>query len=114
MNALSPEQKLLIADLPGAEIVANGLADAAAGRVTPNACLVFIAGPRLRTAGLLDMAAVPAPITEAELRLYDLLCEQQGDAYSKYNSLLRRLVSFERALDHRLTARRASLRCEQV
>ena len=106
--ALSSEQQLLIAELPGADLVAEGLKDALAGRVTPNACLVFIAGPRLRGAGLLDMAAVPARIADAELKLYDLLCQQPGDAYGTYNSLLRRLVSFERALDHRLTAQRKS------
>jgi hypothetical protein len=103
MNTLSPEQQLLIAGLPGADLVANGLADAAAGRVTRDACLVSIAGPRLRSAKLLSESH--ATIPEAELTLYDLLCEQTGDAYSTYNSLLRRLVSFERALDHRLTAR---------
>lgn len=103
---LSSEQQLLIADLPGAELVVEGLEDVAAGRVTPNACLVFIASPRLRAAGLLDLEVVPTRIVDAELQLYDLLCEQSGDAYGAYNSLLRRLVSFERALDHRLTARR--------
>ena len=107
--ALSSENHLLIADLPGADLVVEGLKDAAAGRVTPNACLVFIASPRLRAAGLLDMEALPIRILDAELKLYDLLCEEPGDAYGAYNSLLRRLVSFERALDHRLTAQRKAV-----
>ncbi len=106
MNTLTPEQQILIADLPGADLVAGGLVDAAAGRITPNACLVSIASPRLREAELLGGTHTTIP--EAELKLYDLLCEQSADAYSAYNSLLRRLVSFERALDHRLTANRKS------
>jgi hypothetical protein len=37
-------------------------------------------------------------IDDPELRLYNLLAERYGDAaHSKYNALLRRLVSFERA-----------------
>jgi len=35
------------------------------------------------------------------LQLYRLLRQQGGDAYSRYNALLRELVSFESALDHR-------------
>jgi hypothetical protein len=38
---------------------------------------------------------------EPEIRLYRLLRGQGGDAYSKYNTLLRELASFESALDHR-------------
>lgn len=39
---------------------------------------------------------------DPELRLYRLLCREEGrGAYSRYNSLLRRLVSFERALEQR-------------
>jgi hypothetical protein len=41
---------------------------------------------------------VPA---DAELELYRMLCQAGGDAYSRYNALLRRLVSFEQALDRR-------------
>jgi hypothetical protein len=38
---------------------------------------------------------------EAELELYDLLMREGGDAYSRYNALLRELVSFENALNRR-------------
>lgn len=36
----------------------------------------------------------------AELDLYELLGQEEGDPYSRYNALLRELVSFERALDY--------------
>lgn len=91
---LSTEQ---LAGLPGEELVRKGLDDVNASRVTAEACLVSIASPRLRQRGLLREDAVLVP--EAELTLYRLLGDRGGDAYSHYNSLLRRLVSFEHALD---------------
>jgi hypothetical protein len=49
----------------------------------------------LRRAGL----SLPAPFPMPEQRLYDLLSQQYGDAaHSRYNALIRRLVSYERAL----------------
>jgi hypothetical protein len=42
---------------------------------------------------------VPNPIPSPELRLYALLTESDGDAaHGRYDALVRRLVSFERAL----------------
>ena len=93
-----------IEDLPGAELVTAGLADVAAGRETIPACLVWIALPRLRRAGLLSGSHTP-PIKEPELTLYRLLRNEGDAAFGHYNSLLRRLVSFERALDQRARKR---------
>ncbi|MDD5200161.1 MAG: hypothetical protein PHC88_10210 [Terrimicrobiaceae bacterium] len=87
-------------NLPGAEWVGPGLADAAHGRNTPAACLIWLAAPRLQRAGLID-ESFPAPISEPERALYALLQTETGDAFSKYNALLRRLVSFEHALSDR-------------
>jgi hypothetical protein len=39
-----------------------------------------------------------APFPEAELVLYDLLKKEGHNAYGRYNSLIRELVSFGRAL----------------
>lgn len=86
-----------LSGLPSEELVRKGLVDLSAGEVTPEACLVSIASPRLRQRGLL--AANVAPVQEAELALYHLLGKTEADPYSRYNSLLRRLVSFEHALD---------------
>ena len=59
-----------------------------------------IARSRLARAGLIQDVVAPAPV-EPELQLYRLLRLEGGDAYSRYNALLRELVSFESALDHR-------------
>lgn len=91
----------LIAGLPGETLVRAGLADVQAGQATIAACLVTMASPRLVRAGLLP-AGQAGFIPEPELRLYGLLLRQGGDAYSRYNALLRELVSFEQALDRRL------------
>ncbi|MBI4737904.1 MAG: hypothetical protein HY766_17900 [candidate division NC10 bacterium] len=43
---------------------------------------------------------LPSPIPDPERRLYDLLCQADPDAaHSRYNALVRRLVSFERAAE---------------
>jgi hypothetical protein len=95
----------LIAGLPGESLVRQGLADLQSGRRTVSAYLASIAGTRLRHAGLFhdpDAALPPEP----ELQLYRLLRSEGGDAYSRYNALLRELVSFEQALDRRLNSAR--------
>jgi hypothetical protein len=89
-----------IAGLPGEALVRQGLADFQSSRRTIPACLVAIAGPRLYRAGLISQRASDF-LREPELQLYRLLHQEGGDAYSRYNSLLRELVSFEQALDHR-------------
>ena len=44
---------------------------------------------------------VASSFPEPERQLYRLLREEGGDAYSRYNALIRELVSFEQALDRR-------------
>jgi hypothetical protein len=87
-----------ISRLPGSEIILPGFEDLAAGRLTVAACLVSIARPIVEASGLVEAFAPLRYIPEPERALYQLLCQGQSDAYSRYNSLLRRLVSFERAL----------------
>lgn len=86
-------------DLPGWEIVSHGLTEAETGQITTGSCLVWIALPRLFRAGLISPAVLAHPINDPELTLYRLLRLHDGDAYSRYNALLRRLVSFEHSLD---------------
>jgi len=90
----------LMAGLPGENLVRQGLADFQAGHCTIPACLVMMASPRLGRAGWLP-ATGARRIREPELQLYRLLRQQGGDAYSRYNALVRELVSFEQALDRR-------------
>lgn len=80
--------------LPGRELVDQGVHDLARGVESIESLLVSIGAPRLRHLGF----ALPDAWPEAELRLYRLLGEMYGDAaHSRYNTLVRRLVSFERA-----------------
>jgi len=82
-------------DIPGSALVSSGLEDLRVGKPSAEALLVAIGGPRLRRLG------IPVPdIDEPEHRLYDLLAQHDSDAaHSQYNALIRRLVSFERALE---------------
>ena len=82
---------------PGEEIINEGIADLREGRETIPALLVLIGAPRLRSLGLL----IPEmPISSPEHRLYQKLSEAYpNNAHSKYNALIRRLVSFERAAE---------------
>ncbi|MEX2273690.1 MAG: hypothetical protein WD690_19645 [Vicinamibacterales bacterium] len=83
------------AGLPGADLVEEGLADLKSGRETEAALLVSIGAPKLMQLGI----ALPCALQDAEHRLYALLSKQYVDgAHSRYNALVRRLVSFERAL----------------
>ena len=82
--------------LPGEELISTGLADLTRGVESPGALLVSIGAPRLERLGLEIVALFPSP----ELRLYELLArEDQDSAHSRYNALVRRLVSYERAAE---------------
>ena len=92
----------LIAGLPGENLVRNGLRDLNAGVDSIAARLVAIARSRLARAGLHTRPYQGDPV-DAELALYRALLRESGDAYARYNALVRELVSFEHALDRRLS-----------
>ena len=81
--------------LPGSDLVETGLHDLEHGVRSLPALLVEVGAPRLRRLGI----AVPqAPGAAPEHRLYALLAQADPDsAHSRYNALIRRLVSYERA-----------------
>jgi len=80
--------------LPGAELIRAGFDDLACGVESIPALLVLIGAPRLRELGF----DVPDSPKWPEDRLYDLLAAEDSDsAHSRYNALIRKLVSFERA-----------------
>ena len=82
--------------LPGADLVARGVADLEAGELTVEALLVSIGWPRLQALGL----DLPTPAAHAEEALYERLAAEDPDAaHSRYNALVRRLVSYERAAE---------------
>ncbi len=84
-------------DLPGHEIILQGLKDLESETETVAALLVAIGRPRLARLGY----EIPDfEIESPELRLYQLLARTDPDsAHSRYNALIRRLVSFERAAE---------------
>lgn len=83
--------------LPGGELIDKGLRDLAAGLETEEALLVSMAARRLRDAGI----PVPArTLADPERRLYERLAREHEDsAHARYNALVRRLVSFEDAVE---------------
>ena len=79
---------------PGADLVAQGIADLAQGAVTAEALLVSIGAPRFRALNW----DLPLTLPDPEARLYALLYASHADgAHGRYNALVRQLVSFQRA-----------------
>jgi hypothetical protein len=92
MNTLNT----LFDTLPGGDMLRKGFSDLKNGAVTPNALLVLIGAPRLRKIGF----QVSSTTNNPEHALYDLLSRNDSDsAHSRYNALIRTLVSFERAAE---------------
>lgn len=98
---MNPIPSDLLVGLPGAERILEGLRDFRENRHTMASCLVRMARRRLAKAGLLE--AAPPRDDGAELDLYHLLSHEGNQAHSRYNALIRELISFEHALDHRLS-----------
>jgi hypothetical protein len=104
----------LMRGLPGETLMREGLVDFQSGSCTIPACLVGIARSRLRRAELIT-GAVGSSFPEPERQLYRLLRQEGGDAYSRYNALIRELVSFEQALDRRQARdRRSEVRSQKI
>lgn len=85
--------------LPGGDLVSQGMEDLRHGVESAQALLVQMFAPRLQRLAL----DVPVHDPSDELpghRLYALLQRSHGDAaHSRYNALVRRLVSFVRAAE---------------
>lgn len=90
-------QTLPFHDLPGGDLIVQGLEDLKRGVESIPSLLVCIGSPRLR------QLAIDAPVYDTadplpEHCLYAHLAEIHGDnAHSQYNALIRKLVSFTRA-----------------
>jgi hypothetical protein len=82
--------------LPGADLVEAGIADLARGVESVEAFVVSVGAPRLSRLGY----PVSRPLESPEKRLYERLAAEDPDAaHARYNALIRRLVSFERAAE---------------
>ena len=83
--------------LPGNDLIQAGVRDLCDGRETIMALLVAVGAPRLRRIGIELPEELPQ---NPEHRLYALLAGDDSDsAHSRYNALIRKLVSFERAAE---------------
>jgi hypothetical protein len=97
-GALVDKETLLT--MPGAEMVLKGLEDSAEERITVEHYLTKIASPVLYKAGLVSHIANSI---DDEIKLYELLNKEvEANAYGKYKSLMRLLVSFEKCLSNHL------------
>ena len=96
LRAVGTSTQDIFAALPGAELVSKGRDDLEHGIESVESLLVSIGAARLSRLGLHLKDAPPSP----EHRLYELLAAEDPDsAHSRYNALVRRLVSFERAAE---------------
>ena len=87
----------VLLDLPGHELVREGMSDLQNGRESIAALLVMTAAPRLRALGVeVPTGGEPEP----SHRLYALLAQEGDSAHSRYNALVARIVSFARAAEH--------------
>jgi len=85
-----------LSSLPGGHLVSKGRTDLEHGIESVEALLVSIGTHRLARLGLAPATVLAAP----ERRLYERLAAEDADsAHSRYNALVRRLVSFERAAE---------------
>jgi hypothetical protein len=86
-----------LSPFPGGELIRQGLDHLAQGLESEAAFLVLIGAPRLRRLGINVCEFHGEP---PEHKLYELLSASDPDsAHSRYNALIRRLVSFERAVE---------------
>src|SRR5437016_3817747 len=84
--------------IPGEELVQEGLADLAQDKLTDCSLLLLVAAPRLRNLGV-DIPDRPTSTPYHHL-LYERLEDRLGTAaHSHYNSLIRRIVSYARAME---------------
>lgn len=84
-------------NLPGADLIAAGLAALERGERTKEALLVALGAPRLRDIGL-EVPRLADRITEPNLELYARVRQTGGDHFD-YNALLGRLSSFADAAE---------------
>ncbi len=83
--------------LPGSDFIESGIDDLSRGVESIPSLLVSIGAPRLRRLGL----AIPEKLIDSHAhRVYGILSQSDPDsAHSRYNALVRRLVSYERAAE---------------
>lgn len=100
--------------LPGNDLFQQGLCDYEKKIISEHSLLLLIALPRLIRLELslgevITKEALDDSLEPPHHRLYSLLEEQYGrNAYSRYNALLRRMVSFCASLEREKRSKRIS------
>lgn len=86
--------------LPGGDLIEQGLSDLGTGIVSVSSLLVQVGSPRLKRLGFaVEIPTILADADFPEHRLYHLLAQEGEDsAHGRYNALIRRLVSFTQAV----------------
>lgn len=93
-------------DMPGHDLIDAGLAAVRRGEWTVEALLIAIGAPRLRSIGLHLPDLTDAP-SHPELALYHTLGRiYPDDTHTRYNALIRRLVSYEQEMERRIQGAR--------
>lgn len=88
-------------DIPGNDLVEAGLAALERGDWSVEALLVTVGAERLKAVGM-HVPHPPDSPAHPELALYRALGQAYpDDTHSRYNALIRRLVSFEREMERR-------------
>lgn len=92
-------ESVAMVSLPANDLISAGIRDLQDRRETIASLLVSIGAPKLRSLGM-KIPDIPSSFASyPEHRLYHLLSRDGTDsAHSRYNALIRKLVSFERAL----------------
>lgn len=97
---MTTSHEINLSSLPGGDIVRRGLSDLASRSITVDGLAVLSASTRIASGGVgvpaVDVGGVPSHMLYAKLQ-EDL---PPDDAYSRYNAIMRRMVSFCNALDH--------------
>jgi hypothetical protein len=85
--------------IPGSELLNKGFSDLENNFISEESLLVLIASKNLKDLGFIFDKNLPVFEKSYEHLLYEQLYEKYEDgAHSKYNSLIRRLVSAEQIL----------------
>lgn len=85
--------------IPGEELVKKGLQDLSQGIFSMQALLVLIGAPRLCKLGVSIPFTKNSPDSPEHALYQHLQKENWRDSHSRYNALIRRLVSYERILE---------------
>lgn len=87
--------------LPGEDLVAKGIDDLSSNNFSIEALLVMVGSPRLNRLGHAIPLVKHLPSSPEHALYQKLESENPKNGHSRYNALIRRLVSYERILERK-------------